>query len=211
MYNIIQIGAGGTGGHLIHFLSSYYHRRRDKISNYHILDGDIVEAKNIKRQNFLTQDIGSAKSTVLGVTYNVGSFPYYVDDTNIFDFMDKEQHNVVIGCVDKIPVRLKLDSVFKEKAKEYPIYYIDGGNTRNYAQVLLYDYQNQIGQDITEYFKNITEEQLAVASCTELGDQTIAANMMSASMIINTVINLIERNKITHTKFVINKYTIARE
>ena len=62
---IIVLGAGGTGGYLIPHL--YRIAFADDKRNYRIIicDGDIVEPKNLIRQNFVKQDIGRNKAAVL--------------------------------------------------------------------------------------------------------------------------------------------------
>lgn len=70
---IIVLGAGGTGGYLIPHL--YRIAFADDKRNYRIIicDGDIVEPKNLIRQNFVKQDIGRNKAAVLAERYS-GAF-----------------------------------------------------------------------------------------------------------------------------------------
>ena len=70
---IIVLGAGGTGGYLIPHL--YRIAFADDKRNYRIIicDGDIVEPKNLIRQNFVKQDIGRNKAAVLAERY-AGAF-----------------------------------------------------------------------------------------------------------------------------------------
>mgnify|MGYP002603657289 CR=1 FL=1 len=61
---IIVIGAGGTGGYVVP------HLYRIGFSSEHqirivVCDGDVVEEKNLIRQNFVHQDIGRNKAQVL--------------------------------------------------------------------------------------------------------------------------------------------------
>jgi hypothetical protein len=78
---IYQVGAGGTGGYLIPLLSKVVNRAYD-ISNmkisYVVADGDIVEQKNIERQNFLNEDIGKYKVNVFGKKYGIIGRPKYI-------------------------------------------------------------------------------------------------------------------------------------
>ena len=55
---IVVIGAGGTGGYVIpHLYRLGYATNRD--IRIVVCDGDVVERKNLVRQNFVEQDIGS--------------------------------------------------------------------------------------------------------------------------------------------------------
>lgn len=65
---IVVLGAGGTGGYIIPHL---YRIAFADNRNYRIIicDGDIVEPKNLIRQNFIEQDVGRIKSQVLAERY----------------------------------------------------------------------------------------------------------------------------------------------
>lgn len=185
--NIIQVGAGGTGGHVVHFLSKYVQQHRNNIS-YVLIDGDVIEDRNISRQNFLTSEIGINKAEALGLRYGVDYIPNFLDVSLLQSCMQKDKTNIILGCIDKVAVRLEIDNWLTEHKKLYPAIYIDGGNTAKNAQVLIYDYIREVGVNITDYFKDIVDEDSYVASCSELGDQTIQANLMSATYIVNSVI-----------------------
>ena len=60
-YAIFVLGAGGTGSWLCSFL--------DKMSLHNdviVMDGDIVEPKNVLRQNFKMRDVNANKAEVVG-------------------------------------------------------------------------------------------------------------------------------------------------
>lgn len=197
MINIIQVGTGGTGGHLVHFLAPcvFY----NKEVKYLLVDGDIVEEKNIARQNFTYNDIGYYKSEVLGKRYNTQYLTEFLTEELLEKCLDATADNVILGCVDKVETRLMIDAFLKQNKQKYNAVYIDGGNTDKNAQVVIYDYVVNEGVDITEYFKEVRDEDLKTASCSELGDQTIQANMMSATYICTNVCHYI-RNRHVGTK-----------
>ena len=62
---IIVLGAGGTGGYLIPHLYRIAFANGNRSYRIIICDGDIVERKNLIRQNFIEQDIGRNKASVL--------------------------------------------------------------------------------------------------------------------------------------------------
>ena len=85
---IIVLGAGGTGGYLIPHL--YRIAFSDENRDYRIIicDGDIVERKNLIRQNFIEQDIGRNKASVLAERY-AGAFG--IECEYIPEYIESEQ------------------------------------------------------------------------------------------------------------------------
>lgn len=67
---IVQLGAGGTGGHIApHLYRLLYSLNRTV--RYIICDGDVVEEKNLVRQNFTPADLGENKAQVLAERQDV--------------------------------------------------------------------------------------------------------------------------------------------
>ena len=66
---IIVLGAGGTGGYVIPHLYRLAFGRNGYVRII-ICDGDVVEEKNLVRQNFVEQDIGHNKAKVLAERYS---------------------------------------------------------------------------------------------------------------------------------------------
>ena len=194
--NIIQVGAGGTGGHVVHFLAPFLHNFEYSI-NYTLIDGDIVELRNTLRQNFCAEDVDQYKSQVLGNKYDVNYLTQFLDSSLLEDCLDESKDNLILGCVDKVAVRLEIDDFLIKNRNKYNSVYIDGGNTATSAQVIIYDYIANKGVNITNYFKDIIDEDNVIASCSEMGDQTIQANLMSATYIVNNAIFYIEKQRNT--------------
>ena len=96
---ILIIGAGGIGSFLISTL--------DKVKLYDITvaDPDIVERKNLSYQNFIDEDIGLNKASVMGNRYNSikGGSKY-----PILTEKQMEGYDLVICCVDNLSVRRTL-------------------------------------------------------------------------------------------------------
>ena len=57
---IVMIGAGGTGGHTVPHLYRLLHTL-DRPVEVILVDGDMVEKKNLVRQNFIASDLGKNK------------------------------------------------------------------------------------------------------------------------------------------------------
>ena len=65
---IVMLGAGGTGGHIApHLYRLLYALNRP--ARFILCDGDIVEQKNLIRQNFSPADLGENKARVLAERY----------------------------------------------------------------------------------------------------------------------------------------------
>ena len=65
---IVMLGAGGTGGHIApHLYRLLYALNRP--GRFILCDGDIVEQKNLIRQNFSPADLGENKARVLVERY----------------------------------------------------------------------------------------------------------------------------------------------
>lgn len=59
-YAVLVLGAGGTGSWLCAFLD-----KQGLYNDVVIFDGDVIEEKNVLRQNFKLNDVGRLKSQVV--------------------------------------------------------------------------------------------------------------------------------------------------
>ena len=62
----VMLGAGGTGGHIAPHLYRLLYAL-DRPVRFIICDGDVVEEKNLVRQNFIPADLGENKARVLDI------------------------------------------------------------------------------------------------------------------------------------------------
>lgn len=158
---IVLIGAGGTGGHVAPQLYRllYALERPVKII---ICDGDIVEEKNLVRQNFSPADLGENKARVTAERYSTA---YGMETAYVPDFIetaerleelvrpatwdgsrfvtDPQTHRthreiiselvILIGAVDNNRSRQLCHEVFM-KSKD--LIYIDSGNGEYTGQVV---------------------------------------------------------------------------
>jgi molybdopterin/thiamine biosynthesis adenylyltransferase len=145
----VIIGLGGTGGYLFYYLSRLIASMPDK-GNYQILiaDADIVEAKNLVRQNFVMSDVGLSKVAVLAERYgnvydmDIPYYDHYVEDTaTLHDLVQNRKlcfiPNVtfLLGCVDNNYSRQLFNQFFEEYT--WPLVYIDSGNDEFSGQVVV--------------------------------------------------------------------------
>ena len=66
---ILLLGAGGTGGYVAPHLYRLMHTLNRPV-RINIVDGDLVEAQNLVRQNFCAADLGENKAKVLATRYS---------------------------------------------------------------------------------------------------------------------------------------------
>ena len=66
---IVMLGAGGTGGHIAPHLYRLLYALERPV-RFILCDGDIVEEKNLVRQNFTPADLGENKAKVLAERYS---------------------------------------------------------------------------------------------------------------------------------------------
>ena len=66
---IVMIGAGGTGGHIAPHLYRLLYALERPVQ-FIVCDGDIVEEKNLVRQNFTRADLGLNKARVVAERYS---------------------------------------------------------------------------------------------------------------------------------------------
>ena len=186
-----MIGAGGTGGHIAPHIYRLLHTL-DRPCRFLIIDGDIVEEKNLVRQNFIAADLGRNKAQVLAERYSAAFgveceyIPEYMEDREklirlltpkyIYGdvgfrdghaFVDQFYELVIlIGCVDNNKSRQLCHRVFQQVT---PLVYIDAG---------------------------LSCEEMAISS-----PQSIVANLTAATTVVNYVYNIVVRGEL-HTRSV---------
>lgn len=146
---VIIVGCGGTGSNLAPMLS-----RMMKNKTFILIDGDMVEDKNISRQTFQSFDSGNNKAMALAWKLN-SNFPnrhlflnrYIENKEDILKMILKPNSNELIqeetiylcGCVDNNASRIILEDTYKYLKETYkvPVHYIDSGNEDTFGTVLV--------------------------------------------------------------------------
>jgi len=137
--NVLVLGCGGTGtfviGHLARFLSTKH------IADLTIADGDVVEEKNLIRQNFISRDIGKNKAEVLAERYaaafglSVSAITNNIEKASDFPKFSGESI-LIIGCVDNNASRKLIHKTFFTKPQSQAVFWIDSGNEECNGQVI---------------------------------------------------------------------------
>lgn len=155
--DFIIVGAGGTGGYLIPNLARQVSlqnkiRVEEGLSPHTItlIDGDIVETKNLTRQQFVNADIGRNKAEVMARRYGghfevpITYIPEFIKDAEMFYEIMRGNHRdnripVVIDCVDNNKTRMLMYNAiirFRGKFGGAHSYFLSSGNEEHTGQVI---------------------------------------------------------------------------
>ena len=213
---IVMLGAGGTGGHIAPHLYRLLYAL-DRPVRFIICDGDIVEEKNLVRQNFTPADLGENKAKVLAERYSsvFGMETEYVPEfiesgERLFSMLQARTfptgpywHSptvkelvILIGAVDNNKSRKLCHEVFY---KLDDLIYIDSGNGSYTGQVVCgvrrngHTMRKPIGSVHPEMMK-ITDKFPSELSCAEAAQadpQSIVANVTAATAVLTMVYNIL--------------------
>jgi len=134
--NVVVIGAGGTGSHVLTGLMDLHismlalgHPGGLQVTCY---DDDFVSEANIGRQKFAPSDIGHPKAVVLINRANMlFGTDWKAEVKRIQNRTQPISADIVIGCVDNRQARKDILEVF------HNCYYLDFGNRKDDGQVVL--------------------------------------------------------------------------
>ena len=231
---IVMLGAGGTGGHIAPHLYRLLYALERPV-RFIIADGDVVEEKNLIRQNFIRADLGENKAKTLAERYS-GVFgleteyiPDFIEDAEtllrlVTPRVWKKNHYevsaseviagsaldpryvtelvILIGAVDNNRSRALCHEVFGKITAN--LVYIDSGNGEHTGQVVcgvrrggrtLYKPVGGVYPDVLEKTDKFPTE-LSCAEASVSAPQSIVANVMAASAVVNFAYNILVRGGI---------------
>lgn len=210
---IVMLGAGGTGGHIAPHLYRLLFALERPV-RFIICDGDVVERKNLVRQNFAPADLGENKAKVLAERY---STVFGLETEYIPAFIESEdelrrlltplvwqtyrqgitqEQIILIGAVDNNKSRQLCHRIFHQ-ARE--LIYIDSGNGEYTGQVVCgvrrsgKTYFPSIGTvypDVLEDTDKFPTE-LSCAEASVSAPQSMAANITAATIVVDMVYNIL--------------------
>lgn len=211
---IIVLGAGGTGGYVIPHLYRLCFAARRNVRII-ICDGDVVEEKNLIRQNFVVQDIGRNKAQVQAERYSAAFGieceykPDFIENVeelmkltspdfrkNNWDMNSKTQRVILIGCVDNNKSRIMCNEVFKNQRD---LIYIDSGNGEHTGQVVCGVRQGgrTTYKPVCSLYPDILKDEdkfpteLSCAERSISAPQSVTANLMAATAVVSFLYDLI--------------------
>lgn len=215
---VVMLGAGGTGAHIAPHLYRLLYALKRPV-RFIICDGDVVEEKNLVRQNFIPADLGENKAKVLAERYSTvfgmetEYVPSFVEtEERLRELLTPEQFRVrrpnrwfgeavreqviLIGAVDNNKSRQLCHRVFLQ-AEE--LIYIDSGNGEFTGQVVCgvrrarKTYYPPIGMvypDVLEDTDKFPTE-LSCAEASVSAPQSMAANITAATAVVDMVYNIL--------------------
>jgi PRTRC genetic system ThiF family protein len=144
----IVVGAGGTGGFLIPAIARLMleiEGNSNKTACCTIVDPDVIEAKNIPRQNFQQSEIGLYKAEVLAARYSLALGVCMSAITKKFSQKmvnpKWRQLTIIVGCVDNAAARTEISYCLNQIYAQHPplLWWLDCGNhaLASSGQVLL--------------------------------------------------------------------------
>ena len=230
---VYVIGTGGTGGFVVDMLSRMIFGTTTTMT---LMDGDMVEHKNLSRQSFQHADLGKNKAeakreqlrTVFGDVSNIEVIPGYV--SSVDDLLatlltgDTDRTPIIISAVDNIATR----RIINQTIDEYPMLAvgIDAGNHDTGGQVVLFanrpvtlreDFISTLSgmlPNMLELFPEMNDiedvvpgEGTACEDHAESDPQSMMANVLNATVISNVVQSLIANHPIEHNLWKTDAYT----
>lgn len=217
---IVMLGAGGTGGHIAPHLYRLLHAL-DRPVRFVICDGDIVEEKNLVRQNFIPADLGENKARVLAERYSTvfgmetEYVPEYIESVErlaelvtprairspYYPHVETDRELVIlIGAVDNNRSRRMCHEVFYQ-AKE--LVYIDSGNSEYTGQVVcgirsgdrtLYKPVGKVYPEVLRGGDKFPTE-LSCAEASVSSPQAMTANITAATAVVDMVYNILTQGE----------------
>ena len=212
---VVQLGAGGTGGHIAPHLYRLLYSL-DRPVRYIICDGDVVEEKNLVRQNFAPIDQGENKAKVLAERYAsvfgmeaeyVSSFVEDLDtlmelitpgmwELEPHRFKQTPEMVILLGAVDNNKSRQLCHKAF---CQSKDLIYIDSGNGEFSGQVVCGVRKNgrtvfkPIGGVMPEMLKDLDKfpSELSCAEAAQSDPQSMAANITAAIAVVDMVYNIL--------------------
>lgn len=206
--HVVVIGLGGTGGYLFPNLARLVNQlnrdgRKDILLT--AVDGDVIEEKNINRQNFFYPDMGKNKADLMtsrhGKLFGMqfGTVKKYIEDEDAFKeiiFQDG-RFPIVVSCVDNHKTRQLIHRVYVEKPEQF--IWVDAGNEQFSGQVVIgFNSKKKLAESdrhphmyhlpaVTEVFPEVLTKESQFNSEISCDDraveniQNIGANIMSAT------------------------------
>jgi molybdopterin/thiamine biosynthesis adenylyltransferase len=202
-FHFIVIGCGGTGSFLIRDLARLIAIKNQDIITAHekklvdyqagrirrpnppmlhgltIADGDVIEEKNIRRQNFVMGDVGRNKAEVMQERYSVaygleiGCCDSYVSSPEHLQqiatsAMTGPYGNIIpvfIGCVDNNATRsLVAQTMDQLRSKGVRAFWLDGGNEEFSGQLVLGNNFSMALKDMDLYSRDLASRRSSIVN-----------------------------------------------
>lgn len=232
---IVMLGAGGTGGHIAPHLYRLLYAL-DRPVRFIICDGDVVEPKNLVRQNFIPADLGENKARVLAERYSTvfgletEYVPSFVETEEKLAELVKPQEwrvgswydakiireqVILIGAVDNNKSRQLCHRMFYQSQD---LIYIDSGNGEHTGQVVCgirsggRTFYRPIGAAYPDVLQDTDKfpTELSCAEASVSAPQSIAANITAATVVVDMIYNILTQgeSRVRQVTFATNSVNI---
>lgn len=218
VYDIVVIGCGGTGSHYIKELGRLLYGKGGTGNHLRLVlvDGDVVEEKNLVRQNFAPIDQGKNKARVLAERYasvfgmETEYVPSFVEDLDTLmelitpkdwelepdSFKKTPEMVILLGAVDNNKSRQLCHKAF---CQSKDLIYIDSGNGEFSGQVVCGVRKNgrtvfkPVGGVMPELLRDTDKfpTELSCAEAAQSDPQSMAANITAAIAVVDMVYNIL--------------------
>ena len=215
-YNVVIVGAGGTGSHFISRFSQYLSSKKDIECNVSVVDGDYVEEKNLERQNFVSFDLMQNKAEAIcqaveetyGLTFT--AYNNYLDkaedlysiiadmpSSRYVDGYNVETIPIIIGCCDNHRCRQVMEAEFNHLAN---VIYIDSANEFDYGEVVIGAkiQNNLISPSRAFYFPDVltskekSKSELSCGAINKAQPQHLITNVEAANIILSFIVQIFD-------------------
>lgn len=140
MFNVVVIGTGGTGSCFLQKLARFCSVSDEDIG-VTVVDGDVVEKKNLRRQQFNDCNVGQYKAEAL-VDLAMDTYclswtaisEYLVKTDQLDQIFNKSGVDVLVGCVDNHAARKIMEEWFETTGNGI---YIDSANDEYDGEVVV--------------------------------------------------------------------------
>lgn len=137
------VGCGGAGARVVGpLLQSLPRAHREGGAIVHLWDGDVVETRNLLRQNFCADDVGCNKAEVLAERYTtmdgvkLAAHPKMLLPED-FPILNHPGPSLILGCTDSLAFRQQMVAWLCALPPHLRLLLIDGGNERYTGQVIM--------------------------------------------------------------------------
>lgn len=174
--HIYLVGAGGTGGFLLEKLTRLFANFNHPVT-IEVIDGDTVEGKNLKRQNFTFDDLDHKKAQVLcdrlaklvpHAPKLVSKTDYLTDNSLLTDIalLDEDETPIIVDCVDNTATRRLINDLVKALGGEIPVIVLNSGNNEQGGQIVAWSNKPVTNKTLTG------EKEISLKSMLELFPET---------------------------------------
>lgn len=155
---VAVIGSGGTGSYLVEPLLMYYNGLESE-TKVKLIDGDVLEERNLERQAFFIDEVGMSKSLAIVERLQdrleqqviLEGIHDFINNARVFvDLLEEDKVKledlesfVIISCVDNMYARLRmtlglhvLHRYLQSNNVKARVSYIDSGNAEHTGQTI---------------------------------------------------------------------------